>query len=66
MARPKGLAEKPHAPALQAIGVDEWAWRRGHRDGTILVDLASHRVVDLMQDRSAATIWCPTEHGPLT
>jgi transposase len=43
-------------PALQAVGVDEWAWRRGHRYGTILVDLASHRVVDLLPGRSAATV----------
>jgi transposase len=46
----------PHIPALQVIGVDEWAWRLGHRDGTILVDLATHRVVDLLPDRSAATV----------
>ena len=43
-------------PTLQAVGVDEWAWRRGHRYGAILVNLANHRVVDLLPDRSAASV----------
>jgi transposase len=46
----------PHPPALQAVGMDEWAWRRGHRYSTILVDLATRRVVDLLPDRSAASV----------
>jgi transposase len=49
-------APRPQTPALQAVGVDEWAWRRGHRYGTILVNLADHRVVDLLPDRSATSV----------
>src|SRR5919197_4940032 len=49
-------APVPQPPALQAVGVDEWAWRRGHRYGTILVNLADHRVVDLLPDRSATSV----------
>jgi transposase len=60
-------APVPHTPALQAVGIDEWAWRRGHRYGTILVDLATHRVVDLLPDRSAASVaaWL-AQHPTLT
>jgi hypothetical protein len=46
----------PPTPALQAVGVDEWAWRRGRRFGPILGNLADHRVVDLLPERSAASV----------
>jgi transposase len=43
-------------PAPRALGIDDWAWRRGHRYGTALVDLESNVVVDLLQDRQAETL----------
>jgi transposase len=52
----RGSPLPPQVPALQVVGVDEWAWRRGYRYGTILVDLPTHRVVDLRPDRSAETV----------
>lgn len=46
----------PSTAAPQRIGVDEWAWRRGHRYGTILVNLEEHRVMDLLPDRSVESV----------
>ncbi len=49
-------APLPQTRTLHAVGVDDWAWRRGHQYGTILVDLESHDVVDLLPDRSADAV----------
>ncbi len=38
------------------MGVDDWAWRKGHRWDTIVCDLERGRVVDLLPDRSANTL----------
>jgi transposase len=35
------------------VGVDEWAWRKGQRYGTILVDLEQHAPIDLLEDATA-------------
>ena len=38
------------------IGVDDWAWRKGHRYGSILVDLEARQPIDLLADRSADSL----------
>jgi transposase len=48
-------AARAEAPAPRALGVDEWAWRKGRRYGTILVDLERSKVIDLLPDRDAAS-----------
>jgi transposase len=48
-------AGRPEATA-SVIGIDDWAWKRGQRYGTLICDLQRHRIVDLLPDREPATL----------
>jgi transposase len=45
----------PPVGSILYLGIDDFAFRRGCQFGTILVNLESHRVVDLLPDRKAET-----------
>ena len=48
--------EREPPPSPRVVGIDDWAWRRGQRYGTIVCDLERERVIDLLPDRSAETV----------
>jgi transposase len=55
----------PEPPAPRVLGVDDWAFRKGHRYGTILVDLEQHQIVEVLPARSAEPLveWLQAHPG---
>jgi transposase len=49
------LPDDPVEPP-RVVSLDDWAWRRGHRYGTLICDLERHRRLDVLPDRDAAQV----------
>jgi transposase len=45
----------PPVGTVSVLGIDDWSFRRGRKFGTILVDLTTHAIIDLLPDRNAET-----------
>jgi transposase len=46
----------PEGPEPRIIGIDDWAWRKGNRYGTLIVDLQRGCPMDVLEDRTAETV----------
>src|SRR5919197_61571 len=54
---PRGRSlPSPASPPPHVVGIDDWAWRKGHRYGTIVVDLERGCPIDVLEDRLADTV----------
>jgi transposase len=49
----------PTFPPPSVIGIDDWAWRRNQRYGTLICDLERRKTIALLPDREPATaqVW---------
>jgi transposase len=52
MVRRRGV---PNFPSPSIVGIDDWAWRRNHRYGTLVCDLERRKTIALLPDREPAT-----------
>jgi transposase len=46
----------PEPPAPEIVGIDDWAWKKGQRYGTIITDLERQCPIALLEDRDAETL----------
>ena len=47
--------DRPPPAPPSVIGIDDWAWRRNHRYGTIICDLERRKTIALLPDRAPPT-----------
>ena len=62
--RPLFLLPLPRIGKVQVIGIDDWSYRRGKRYSTIILDLQTHKIVDLLPERSVDSVIAWLEAHP--
>ena len=46
----------PVARAVRVLGIDDFAWKKRFRYGTLLVDLERRKIIEVLPDRESATV----------
>jgi hypothetical protein len=70
LARPQQLIRAlavPEPGTIAVLGIDDFAFRKSHNYGSIVVDMQTHRPVDLLPDRLSDTFadWLRAHPAPL-
>lgn len=57
-------SEQPAQQEPHIIGLDDWAWKRGLRYGTLICDLEQGVPIDLLPDRAVETVSAWLQNHP--
>lgn len=55
--RKLGRAVPPDIPVPTAIGIDDFAWKKGHTYGSVQVNLLNHKPVDVLGERDSHSVY---------
>ncbi len=58
------LVPLPEIGQVEVLGIDDWSYRRGKRYGSILVDLQTHKIIDLLPERTVDSVVAWLEDHP--
>lgn len=58
------LVPLPKTGQVEVIGIDDWSYRRRKRYGSIIVDLQTHKIIDLLPERSVESVIAWLEAHP--
>jgi len=58
------LVKMPAIGQVRVVGIDDWRWRRGQRYGSILVNLETHKIIDLLPERTTESVIAWLEAHP--